>query len=111
MRISTANSYDNTIALLTKRQAELAAQQERVTTGKRVMKASDDPVAAALAETTANRLSRNTADLRALESSRTSLQQAESGLAESGELIQKVRDLLVTAGNAGFTDAEREDVA
>ena len=111
MRISTANSYDNTIALLTRRQAELAAQQERVTTGKRVLKASDDPVAATLAETAANRLARTTADLRALEASRTSLQQAESGLAESGELIQKVRDLLVTAGNAGFTDAEREDVA
>lgn len=111
MRVSTANSYDNTIALLTKRQAELAAQQERVTTGMRVRKASDDPVAATLAETAANRLARNQSDQRALEASKTSLQQAESGLKESGELIQKVRDLLVTAGNATFTNAEREDVA
>ncbi|WP_137921247.1 flagellar hook-associated protein FlgL [Hydrogenophaga sp. 2FB] len=111
MRVSTANSYDNTIALLTKRQAELAAQQERVTTGMRVRKASDDPVAATLAETAANRLARTQADLRALEASKTSLQQAESGLGESGDLLQKVRDLLVTAGNATFTDAEREDVA
>ncbi len=111
MRIATASSYDNTINLLMKRQAEMAAQQERVTTGMRVSKASDDPVAATLAETAANRLARTAADLRALESSRTSLQQAETGLAESGDLIQKVRDLLVTAGNATFTDAEREDVA
>ena len=111
MRVSTANSYDNTIALLTRRQAELSAQQERVTTGMRVTKPSDDPVAATLAETAANRLSRTNADLRALEASRTSLQQAESGLAESGELMQKVRELLVTAGNATFTNSEREDVA
>lgn len=111
MRVSTANSYDNTIALLTRRQAELSAQQERVTTGMRVRKASDDPVAATLAETAANRLARTQADLRALEASKTSLQQAEAGLGESGELLQKVRDLLVTAGNATFTDAEREDVA
>ncbi len=111
MRVSTANSYDNTIALLTKRQAELSAQQERVTTGLRVSKASDDPVAAALAETAANRLSRTQSDLRALESSSTSLKQAESGLQESGELIQKVRTLLVTVGNPTFGDAEREDVA
>jgi flagellar hook-associated protein 3 FlgL len=111
MRVSTANSYDNTIALLTRRQAELSAQQERVTTGMRVMKPSDDPVAATLAETAANRLSRTNADLRALEASKTSLQQAESGLAESGELMQKVRELLVTAGNATFTNSEREDVA
>ncbi|MGV3725130.1 flagellar hook-associated protein FlgL [Hydrogenophaga sp.] len=111
MRVSTANSYDNTIALLTRRQAELSAQQERVTTGMRVTKPSDDPVAATLAETAANRLSRTNADLRALDASRTSLQQAESGLAESGELMQKVRELLVTAGNATFTNSEREDVA
>ncbi|WP_066272493.1 flagellar hook-associated protein FlgL [Hydrogenophaga palleronii] len=111
MRVSTANSYDNTIAHLARRQAELAAQQERVTTGMRVLKPSDDPVAATLAETAANRLSRTNADLRALEASRASLQQAESGLRESGDLIQQVRDLLITAGNATFTDAEREDVA
>jgi len=111
MRIATAHTYDNTIAILTRRQAELAAQQERVSTGLRVQKASDDPVAATLAETAANRLARTTADMRALEASRASLQQAESGLKESGDLIQRVRDLLVTAGNATFTDAEREDVA
>ncbi|MEZ5665757.1 MAG: flagellar hook-associated protein FlgL [Burkholderiaceae bacterium] len=111
MRVSTANAYDNTIELLAKRQAELTAQQERLSTGKRVLKPSDDPVAATLAETAANRLSRVQADLRALESSRTSLQQAESGLAESGELLQRVRELLVTAGNGSFGDSEREDIA
>ncbi|MCW5655637.1 flagellar hook-associated protein FlgL [Hydrogenophaga sp.] len=110
-RIATANSYDNTIANLARRQAELSRLQENLATGKRVLKPSDDPVAATLAETAANRLSRTQADLRALEASRTSLQQAESGLAESGDLIQRVRDLLVTAGNATFTSSEREDVA
>ncbi|MDP3205476.1 MAG: flagellar hook-associated protein FlgL [Hydrogenophaga sp.] len=111
MRIATANSYDNTVSLLARRQAELAAQQEKIATGKRVQKASDDPVAATLAETAQNRLSRTQADLRSLENARSSLQQAESGLAESGELIQKVRDLLVSAGNATFGPSEREDIA
>ncbi len=111
MRVSTANSYDNTVSLLARRQAELAAQQEKIATGKRVQKPSDDPVAATLAETAQNRLSRTQADLRSLETSRSSLQQAESGLAESGELIQKVRDLLVSAGNATFGPSEREDIA
>ncbi len=110
-RIATANSYDNTIALLTRRQAELARLQENLASGKRVLKPSDDPVAATLAETASNRLSRVQADLRALEASRTSLQQADAGLAESGELIQQVRSLMVTAGNPAFTASEREDVA
>lgn len=111
MRISTANSYDNTVSLLARRQAELARMQENLATGKRVQKPSDDPVAATLAETAQNRLSRTQADLRSLEAARGSLQQAESGLAESGELIQKVRDLLVSAGNATFGPSEREDIA
>ncbi|MFP8834682.1 flagellar hook-associated protein FlgL [Hydrogenophaga sp. XSHU_21] len=110
-RIATANQFDRTINQLGVRQTELATLQERLSTGKRVLKASDDPVAAALSEASANRSSRLAADLRSLESSRTSLQQAEAGLAESGELMVKVRDLLVSAGNATFTDAEREDVA
>lgn len=111
MRVATANAYDSTIDLLAKRQADLANQQERLATGKRVLKPSDDPVAATLAETAANRLSRVQADLRALESSRTSLQQAESALAESGNLMQRVRELLVTAGNGTFGPSEREDIA
>ena len=111
MRVSTANSYDNTVSLLARRQAELASQQEKIATGKRVQKPSDDPVAATLAETAQNRLSRTQADLRSLETARSSLQQAESGLAESGELIQRVRDLLVSAGNSTFGPSEREDIA
>ena len=110
-RIATADQFDRTVNQLARRQYDLASQQERIASGKRVQKASDDPVAAALAESAQNRMSRVQSELRALESSKTSLQQAEAGLAESGELIQRVRDLLVTAGNAGFTDAEREDVA
>lgn len=111
MRIATANAFDNTIAQLTRRQADLAKQQERLSSGKQVLKPSDDPVAATLAETAKNKLARNEADLRALKASRTSLEQVESGLGESSELIQQVRDLFVTAGNGAFTDSEREDVA
>lgn len=111
MRISTANSYDRTIDVLQKRQSELSKLQSQLATGKRVQKASDDPVSATLSETARNRLARTEADLRSLEASRASLQQAESGLAESGELIQQVRELLVAAGNATYGPNEREDIA
>jgi flagellar hook-associated protein 3 FlgL len=111
MRIATAHSFDTTINHLAKRQADLSSLQESLATGKRVRKASDDPVAATLAETASNRLKRAQSDLRALDNSRASLQQAESGLAESGELIQRVRELMVGAGNGTFGPSEREDLA
>ena len=46
MRIATANAYDAGIDSLVRRQAELAEMQDRMTSGKRVAKASDDPAAA-----------------------------------------------------------------
>ncbi len=110
-RISTANQFDRTIQQLGVRQTDLANLQERLATGKRVLKASDDPVAASLHEASRNRSARIEADLRALDASRTSLQQAEAGLAESGELMTKVKELLVAAGNGAYSDAEREDIA
>lgn len=107
MRVTTAHSYDTTIAQLNKRQAELVEKQERISTGKRVLRASDDPVAAALSEAVQNRLSRVQTDQRAIDSSRTSMQQAESALGEAGDLVQRVRDLIVAGGNATYGDTER----
>jgi flagellar hook-associated protein 3 FlgL len=111
MRVATAHQYDNTIANLSQRQNELSAQQDRISTGRRVQRASDDPVAAVLAETAQNRLSRVQADLRAVEASRTSLQQAESALVESGQLIQEARDRVIAGGNGSYGPQEREDLA
>jgi flagellar hook-associated protein 3 FlgL len=107
MRVTTAHSYDTTIAQLSKRQAELVEKQERISTGKRVIRASDDPVSAALSEAVQNRLSRVQTDQRAIDASRTSMQQAESALGEAGDLVQRVRDLIVAGGNATYGDTER----
>lgn len=111
MRVATAHTYDTTIAQLSKRQAEMAAQQERIASGKQVLRASDDPVAAALSEAVQTRLSRVQTDQRALESSRTSIQQAESALGEAGDLVQRVRELVIAGGNAGYGPTERQALA
>lgn len=111
MRVATAHSYDSTVNNLNKRQAALSDLQERISTGKRVLRASDDPVAAVLAESTQNKLSRVAADQRALEHSRTSITQAESALGQAGSLVQDVRDLLVAAGNAAYGSKEYKNLA
>lgn len=111
MRVATAHSYDSTVSNLNKRQAELSDLQERISTGKRVLRASDDPVAAVLAESAANKLSRVAADQRALDHSRTSITQAESALGEAGTLVQDVRDVLVAAGNATYGSKEYANLA
>jgi len=111
MRIATAHSYDQTIANLGKRQADLAAQQERISSGKRVQRPSDDPVAAVLSEAASNRMRRAETDQRSIEASRTSLLQAENALGQAGDLVQDVRELLVKAGNATYGSAEFKSIA
>lgn len=111
MRVATAHSYDNIVNNLNQRQAELSALQDRISTGKRVQRASDDPVAAVMSEAAQNRLSRAQVDQRAIEASRTSLRQSESALGHAGELIQDVRELFLKAGNATYGSREFQNIA
>lgn len=110
-RTSTANSYDVTLQNISRRSTALATQQEHLSSGKRVLRASDDAVAATLSERAQNRLARVEADKRALESSRTSLQQAEAAMGEATDILHNVRDLMVSAGNPTLGVDERKAIA
>jgi flagellar hook-associated protein 3 FlgL len=110
-RLSTANTYDNALRNLGSRQTSLANLQENLTSGKRVNRASDDPTAAAQAERSRTRIERIKADQRALEAQRNSISQAESTLGDVTDALQGIRELVVSAGNAVFTGAERLSVA
>lgn len=110
-RIASANAYDRTVQNINRRQTEIAQSQEQLSSGKRVLRASDDAVAATLAERARNRLARTEADLSALESSRSALVQAEAGLGEASELLHRVRELVVQAGDPVLAANNREDLA
>ncbi len=111
MRIATANTYDNALEQLYKRQSELSVQQERVSTGQRVNRPSDDPAAAAQAERAMTRLTRIDVDQRALESQRAALATAESALGEATGLVQGARDLAISAVNGAYSARDRTTVA
>jgi len=111
MRIGTANTYDNALQLLYKRQSELAGQQEQLSSGLRVNRVSDDPLAAAQAERVMVRLDRIETDQRALETQRAALSGAEAGLGEAIGLMQSAREFVLAAGNAAYTPANRDTLA
>jgi len=110
MRIASANTFDASLAQLQRRQKALSEAQEQLTSGKRVLRASDDPAAAAVAERALSAISRSDAHQRALDASRTATQLTESALGEAGELLQQARELLVGAGNGSYTDADRANL-
>lgn len=111
MRISTANSYQTSLDTLVNRQAELTGTQQQLSTGKRVNRASDDPAAAARAERALASERRTVANQRAVDASSNSMALTEGALGDASGLLQDVRDLLVAAGNATYSDAERATVA
>src|SRR5215204_3496660 len=111
MRIATANAFDTGIDTLSRRQSELSALQEQLTTGKRVQRASDDPAAAARAERAMASIGRSETSQRAVDASRVLITQAESTLGDAGALLQRARELMVAAGNASYGDGERKGIA
>jgi flagellar hook-associated protein 3 FlgL len=110
-RLGTANTYDAARNNLMTRQATLSAQQEHLTSGKRVNTASDDPTAAAQAERAMTRISRIQTDQRALDAQRGSIAQAEGTLGDVNDALQQVRELVVSAGSGVNTSAERSIIA
>jgi flagellar hook-associated protein 3 FlgL len=110
MRITTANSFSAAVDNLQQRQQDLQLAQDRMTSGKRVARASDDPTAAARVERALATSARAVADQRGLEASRSAMQQVEGALGSATEAMQQVRELLVAAGNGSYTDAERANL-
>lgn len=107
-RIGTANMYDSTVRNLTSRQSTLVDLMEKTTAGKRVLRASDDPVAAAQAERAQTRLTRTATDQRALDAQRSIIDAAESTLGSAHSAMQEFRDALVSAGNGSFDQQSRD---
>lgn len=111
MRISSAYAFETSLANLQRRQAQMSQAQEQLTSGKRVRLPSDDPAAAAAAERALAAEARATAHLRALNESRNAMQQTESALGDVGDMMQRARELMVSAGNGSFGDNERKSLA
>ena len=111
MRIASAHSYEATIDVLQRRQSDLSDMQTRMTSGKRVLKASDDPAAAARAERALAAEMRSDTSQRSVEASKAIVSQTESALGDAGELLQQIRETLVSSGNGSYTDAERSQIA
>lgn len=111
MRIATAHAYDQTIARLSERQRDLVQTQSHISSNKQILRASDDPVNAARAERAMATIARSEAGLRSVDASRNAMTQAESALGDAGELLQRVRELLVASGDAAYGDSQRQALA
>ena len=110
-RMGTANTYDTARLNVGSRQTILSNLQENLTSAKRVVRPSDDPVAAAQAERALVRIQRIQTEQRALEVQRNAMAQAEATLGDAVGLVQEMRHLVIAAGSGTLKQEDRKTYA
>ena len=110
-RLSSANGYDNALRNLTTRYATMSALQENMTSGKKILRSSDDPTGAAQAERANTRIDRIKTEQRALGVQVSAITQAESTLGNATDLLTEFRTLVVQAGDGANSPTERDTIA
>ena len=111
IRISSQQIFSGGINRLQELNASLNNTQQQISTGKRVNKPSDDPVAAARILKLDQELSRVETYQRNVDLADNRLKQEESALASSIDVIQRIRELTVQAGNGSLSANDRRSIS
>ncbi|MBK6958801.1 MAG: flagellar hook-associated protein FlgL [Nitrosomonas sp.] len=111
MRVSTNTIYETGTNLMLQQQESLVRTQQQLSTGRRILAPSDDPIAAAQAlnVTQSESLNKQYAVNRA--SANSSLGLEENILKQVTSLLQDVHGTTVYGGNSTLTDADRKILA
>jgi flagellar hook-associated protein 3 FlgL len=111
IRISSQQIFSGGINRLQDLNSNLAQTQEQISTGKRVNKPSDDPVAAARILKLDQELQRIETYQRNVSLAENRLEQEENALGRSVDVIQRVRELTVQAGNGALSPNDRKSIS
>ena len=106
MRISTGQVQQQGIDAITRLSAQAAATQQQVATGRRVSSASDDPAAAAKIVRLNQDIATRERYLQNVDNAEAQLQQEESVLSRITEVLQRVRELTLQAGDPAYSPSD-----
>ncbi|SEP70829.1 flagellar hook-associated protein FlgL [Nitrosomonas ureae] len=111
MRVSTQTIHETGTNLMLQNQGNLVKTQQQLSTGKRILTPSDDPIAAAQAlnVTQAAALNKQFSVNRASASSSLGLE--ENVLKQVTSILQSVHNSAVYAGNSTLNDADKKILA
>lgn len=111
IRISSQQVFSGGINRIQDLNTSLNKTSEQVSTGKRVNRPSDDPVAAARILKLDQELGRVETYQRNAQLADNRLKQEESTLASAVDVIQRIRELTVQAGNGSLSPNDRQSLA
>lgn len=111
MRISTIQQFNSGVKGITDNYANVTRTQEQISSGKRILTPADDPVATVRLlqldqeSNTINQYKNN------LTAATNSLTQEEATLNSVNNILQRVREIAVSAGNGALSKADRQALA
>ncbi|KPQ27920.1 MAG: flagellar hook-associated protein 3 [Marinobacter excellens HL-55] len=111
IRISSQQIFSGGISRMQDVNSNLVKTQEQISTGKRVNRPSDDPVAAARILKLNQEVKRIETYERNANLADNRLKQEESTLASAVDIIQRVRELTVQAGNGSLSSNDRQSIS
>lgn len=105
MRVSTSQIYSIATLGMTQAQAAVTKTQEQMATGKRVLSPADDPVAATSILQLNQELARTEQYKKNINVAENSLNLEDTSLQTVSDLVQRMRELAVKAGNTAVLSA------
>ncbi|MCK0510897.1 flagellar hook-associated protein FlgL [Aromatoleum buckelii] len=111
MRISTSMIFDSGRDAMLRQSADLLHTQQQLSTGKRVLTPSDDPIAAARALEVSQTKSINEQFQTNQGHASDALASLESSLGSIGDILTYIRTRAIQAGNAALSPTEHEAIA
>jgi len=111
MRISTSMIYRRSVKWMNDHQAGIARAQEQISSGKKLLKPSDDPTNSARLMELHKQLQLNEQYGRNITSANGRLGVEEIAVQESGNILQRARELTIQANNAALTPENRQAIA
>lgn len=111
MRISTSQVFLSNLDNLTRTNTELFKTQQQLSTGKKVLQPSDDPLAAAQIIKLKKEVARNDQFQGNIDVSRRRLELEEIALDQLNNINTRLREITIQAGNGVLSAADRESLA
>lgn len=111
MRISTGMIYDAGLSSMQSRTSSLLRTQQQISSGRRILSPSDDPVAAARALEVTQSQAVNESQATTRNNVKSTLGIIDGQLESASSLMLRIRELTVQAGDAALSDSDRKSIA
>ncbi len=111
MRVSTLGAFQNGLGLMQRLQSALDHTQRQISSGRRILTPSDDPVASARAIGIRESIARLDQFDRNANIATNRLAQEEVALQSANDVLQRVRELALQANNGTQSNESRAQIA